>query len=126
MNDTDSTILVPHQRAIEYIRIYFEAKLNHEEVNELRREIENLKENDPKGLNKTGLIDFDHFLKKILVKYRVMINRTKEYVINAFKSSDLDGNGVCNIQEFLALNRNIEADRFDEESLSKIFCDNAD
>jgi len=39
-------------------------------------------------------------------------------VINAFAASDLDGNGVCNLDEFLILNRHIETDLYDEEVLT--------
>jgi len=56
----------------------------------------------------------------------MLVNRAKTYVINAFDSSDLDGNGVCNLEEFLILNRNIEADNYNEEILTNIFNDNAD
>lgn len=54
------------------------------------------------------------------------MNRAKTYVINAFDSSDLDGNGLCNLEEFLILNRNIEATSYNEEILANIFNDNAD
>ena len=111
---------------MEYVKVSLEGKLTNEEIADFRHEVDNLKEIDPRGLNKVGIIDFDHFLKKMLVRYRIMINRTKKYVINAFKSSDLDGNGVCNLQEFLVLNRHIEPTYFDEEKLSKIFCEYAD
>jgi len=46
------------------------------------------------------------------------VNRAKTYVINAFAASDLDGNGVCNLDEFLILNRHIETDLYDEEVLT--------
>lgn len=54
------------------------------------------------------------------------MNRAKNYVINAFAASDLDGNGVCNLDEFLILNRHIEAESYDEEALTLIFNDSAD
>lgn len=47
-----------------------------------------------------------------------MVNRAKAYVINAFAASDLDGNGVCNLDEFLILNRHIEVDLYDEDVLT--------
>lgn len=41
-------------------------------------------------------------------------------------ASDLDGNGLCNLEEFLILNRNIEAESYVEEILTNIFYENAD
>jgi len=88
-----------------------------EENNEFRKAIESLKEIDPRGTHSAGIIDFDVFLNKMLDKYRQLVNRAKTYVINAFAASDLDGNGVCNLDEFLILNRHIETDLYDEEVL---------
>lgn len=62
----------------------------------------------------------------MLSKYKMLVNRAKAYVINAFDSSDLDGNGLCNLEEFLILNRNIEHADYNEEILTNIFNDNAD
>lgn len=62
----------------------------------------------------------------MLAKYRQLVNRAKTYVINAFAASDLDGNGVCNLDEFLILNRHIEVDLYDEDVLTQIFHENAD
>ena len=47
-------------------------------------DLENLKEIDPKNLNKAGIIDLDIFLVKVLAKYRLITNRTKLSVIHAF------------------------------------------
>lgn len=41
-------------------------------------------------------------------------------------ASDLDGNGLCNLEEFLILNRNIEAENYIEDILTSIFKENAD
>ena len=65
-------------------------------------------------------------MTKILQKYRILINRAKDYVINAFAASDLDGNGMCNLDEFTLLNRHIESEKFDAERIEKIFMENAD
>ena len=48
-----------------------------------------------------------------MAKYRLLVNRAKIYVINAFAASDLDGNNICNMDEFLLLNKNIEPDNYD-------------
>ena len=92
----------------------------------IRREIENMKEEDPTNLNKAGLIDFDILMVKVLHYFRLSVNKTKIYVINAFAASDLDGNGMCNLEEWLLLNRHIEPLKFDEAKLSDLFFDHAD
>lgn len=63
--------------------------MTHEEKDDLRREVELLKENDPKFINKSGIIDFDVLMMTVFVKYRVLVSRAKEYVINAFAACDL-------------------------------------
>lgn len=42
-------------------------------------------------------------------------------VVNAFDASDLDGNRMCNLDEFLLLNRHLEPEQFDEDVLTDIF-----
>lgn len=81
---------------------------------------------DPKNSNSSGIIDYDIFLNELLIKYKLLVNRAKKYVINAFAASDLDGNGVCNLEEFLILNKNIEFDIYEEDTLSEIFNNKAD
>ena len=97
-----------------------------EENQQLKAEIEILKETDPKGVNKAGIIDFDLFMEKMLSKYRHLVNKAKTYVINAFAACDLDGNKMCNLEEFLLLNRHIEKEKYDKKALKKIFVENAD
>lgn len=73
-----------------------------------------------------GVIDFDLFMLKLLNRYRGLVNRAKEYVINAFAASDLDGNGMCNFEEWVLLNRHIENDTLDPTKLTSLFFDYAD
>ncbi len=65
--------------------------MTEEESKEIKQQIEELKENDETNVNKYGIIDYDQFMHKILMKYRILINRTKAYVVNAFNACDLDG-----------------------------------
>ena len=51
----------------------------------------------------------------------MIISRTKDYVVNAFKAADLDGNRMCDLSEFILLYRHIEKEKFDEDSVIKIF-----
>jgi hypothetical protein len=78
---------------MQFISQFGDARMKFEEITELRKECEALKEND----GKSGIIDFDIFMQKMLSIYRVLVTRAKTYVINAFAASDLDGNGVCNL-----------------------------
>lgn len=55
-----------------------------------------------------------------------MINRAKTYVINAFAACDLDGNQMCNLSEWLLLNRHIEPDKLNDDQLIDIFMISAD
>lgn len=54
-----------------------------EENNEFKKEIELLKENDPRYPN-VSIVDLDIFMSKMLTKYKMLLNRAKTYVINAF------------------------------------------
>ena len=71
-----------------------------EEYIEFKKEFEPMKEIDPKNQNRYGIIDMDLFMMKIITKYRLLCNRTKQFVINAFAAADLDGDKMCNLQEF--------------------------
>ena len=65
-------------------------------------------------------------MAKMLNKYRLIVNRAKMYVIHAFDACDLDGNKVCNLEEFLLLNRHIERNTYDYKNVCKIFLENTD
>lgn len=70
----------------------------------------------------------------MFVKYKILVSRAKEYVINAFAACDLgiikinylDGNGMCNFEEWYLLLRHIEPDRLSNDEISEIFFANAD
>lgn len=59
-------------------------------------------------------------------KYRGLVNRAKDYVLSAFASCDLDGNDMCNFEEWVLLNRHIEKDTLVPEKLASLFFENAD
>lgn len=65
-------------------------------------------------------------MAKMLNKYRLIVNRAKTYVIHAFDACDLDGNKVCNLEEFLLLNRHIESQTYDYKNVCKVFLENTD
>lgn len=46
----------------------------------------------------------------VLLTFRRSVDKTKTYVINAFAACDLDGNGFCNYDEWILLNKHIESE----------------
>lgn len=123
--DTSVRVYYPYSRAVDYIHHLFDDKIPRLELIEFRKQIEKLKEADPSSLN-SGIIDMDVFLEKVIEKYAVIVNGTKQYVIDAFKACDLDGNNTCSVNEFLLLNRYLEPKTFDLNTCIKHFLDNAD
>ncbi len=124
--ETESKFYAPFLRGLEYLKHFCESKISTEEYIDFKKEFESIKENDPKNINRTGIVDVDLFMTKILTKYRVIMSRTKQFVVNAFKAADLDGNKYCSLKEFLTIYRNIEADKYDEGFAEGIFFEHAD
>ncbi|CAD8105161.1 unnamed protein product [Paramecium primaurelia] len=124
--DQELRYMVPYLRVVQYIGIFADSRMTSEEKEELKKELDLLKENDPKQVNKQHLIDFDQFMIQLFAKYKILVSRAKEYVINAFAACDLDGNGMCNFEEWFLLLRHIEPDRLSSEQISEIFFANAD
>jgi len=123
--DTAVKVLYPYLRTEEVLRHIFDEKLSGKEMSELKTAVEKLKEADPTGMN-SAVIDIDFFLEKVLDKYTVIVNRNKQYVLDAFKACDLDGNNTCTVNEFLLLNRYIEPKTYDLHTCVKWFFDSAD
>lgn len=65
-------------------------------------------------------------MQKVLEKYRLVIMRTKDFVIHAFQAADLDWNQKINLNEFMTLFRHIEASKFNFKKTLKLFEENAD
>ena len=123
--DTAVRVLQPYIRADEYTKLLFEEKLSVKDLQEYRKSLEKLKEPDPSGMN-VALVDQDLFMETTIHKYSMIVNRTKQYVIDAFKACDLDGNNCISVNEFLLLNRYIEPKDFDMSTCVKHFFDNVD
>jgi len=124
--ETDSKFYAPFLRGLEYLRYFSENKMPMEEYVDFKREFEAIKENDPKNINRNGIVDVDLFMTKVLTKYRAITSRTKQFVVNAFKAADLDGNKYCSLKEFIMIYRNIETDKFDEGFAENLFYEHAD
>jgi len=120
-NEVDAKHYTPFLRILEYVKTFAEGKINMEEYTEFKREFEPLKENDSKYINRYGIIDIDLSMTKVLSKYRLICNRTKGFVVNAFRAADLDGDRLCNLQEFFLLYRYIEAEKYDKEFCEHLF-----
>jgi len=125
-NETDSKHFIPFLKGADYVKYFAENKINFEEYTEFRKSVEVIKEADPKGINRNGIIDFDLLMTKVLAKYRILCNRTKQNVVNAFKAADLDGNKTCSLKEFILLYRNIEHDKYDYWFAETVFNEHAD
>lgn len=125
-NETDSKMYAPFLRGLEYLRNFADNKMATEEYIEFKREFEAIKESDPKNINRNGIVDIDLFMTKVLTKYRIICNRTKQFVVNAFKAADLDGNKYCSLKEFLMIYRNIEHEKYDEGFAENLFNEHAD
>ncbi|CAD8173037.1 unnamed protein product [Paramecium pentaurelia] len=125
-SESEQKFHVPYLRALDYMKVYLENKMMEDELRDLKNDLENLKEPDPKNLNKQGLIDVDNFLIKVMNKYRIITTRTKEFVIHAFQAADLDGNKKINNNEFITLFRHIEHQKFNFKDAMNLFYEQAD
>eukprot|EP01017_Pseudomicrothorax_dubius_P020836 TRINITY_DN22610_c0_g1_i1.p1 TRINITY_DN22610_c0_g1~~TRINITY_DN22610_c0_g1_i1.p1 ORF type:complete len:350 (-),score=98.23 TRINITY_DN22610_c0_g1_i1:15-1022(-) len=108
--------LVPLSKALEFIKQI--AGKDTSDFTELRTDIEALREVDSK---KQPVVDMDVYLSHILEKYRLIVNKTKAFVGNAFAAADLDANGMITLHEFLLLFRHIESENFDKEQAVGLF-----
>ncbi|CAD8083559.1 unnamed protein product [Paramecium sonneborni] len=124
--ESEVRYFVPYVRAQQYIGMFADSRMTVEEKEELKKELDLLKEVDTKTTNRQPVIDFDQFMIQMFVKYKILVSRAKEYVINAFAACDLDGNGMCNFEEWYLLLRHIEPDRLTNDEISEIFFANAD
>ena len=123
-SDSSARVFYPYARAEDYIKSVFDKKIPFEEMYELKRKVEELKEEDKSGMN-YGLIDADRFLEKVIVKYESVVNRTKQYVVDAFDSCDLDGSKTCTVNEWVLMCRYIEHETFDLNTCIQLFFANS-
>lgn len=77
-------------------------------------------------------MDLDILMSKLLIRYRHIINKTKTFVIKAFRAAvilynnviqcqDLDGDKTISFHEFYLLAKHIEKERFSEKFVMDIF-----
>lgn len=123
--DTDTKYYVPFIRALQYASIFSEKLLNKQKFQELRKDIEALKEDDPKRKNKAGIIDFDFYMNVLITAFRLAVNSTRNYVRIAFSACDFDCNNWVSLEEYLLIVRHVEK-RTDEEVFENLFSEHAD
>lgn len=126
ITDTSARLVYPYIRAEDYLKEVFTSKsLALEELFELKKKIEECKEEDPSGRN-TWVIDADVFLEIVIGKYGSLVNRNQQHLIEVFDACDLDGSKTCSVNEWVLLFRHIEPTSFELAAVIKIFFDNAD
>jgi len=120
-NEYEKRHFVPWVRAAEYIRVFGEKRMRPEELQDFKKECEKLKMPDPTHRNNAGIVDIDEFLEKIIIRYKVMMNRGKETWMTAFKAADLDNDKKVTISEFSAILKYMETEKYDEKKIEEIF-----
>ncbi|CAD8139028.1 unnamed protein product [Paramecium pentaurelia] len=124
-NEANSQQFVPYIRALAYLESLYYFKSQDKYI-QLKKELDSIVEKDVTQQNRDGVLDFDQMMLKVLRLFRDNVQNIQTFVINAFNASDLDGNGMCNLEEWLTLNKYIENKKYDQIKLSSKFQENAD
>lgn len=130
-SENDSRFMVNFGRAWEFVKVTLEKDYenNNSEFYHFKREIEGIKEEDPRNYLKSGIIDYDLFMSHYLMFYRKTRNQNKINLVTAFNSADLNSDGFVDYNEFTLILKYIEKDFFSQkksEGIEKIFKENAD
>jgi len=64
-------------RAADYIRVFAEGKMRPEETVDFRKDCEKLRVKDPSNRNQHGLVDVDQITDKLIIRYRMLLNKGK-------------------------------------------------
>ena len=129
-NETDSRFMVNFLKTMEFTKNSLEKDCeNNAEFYQFKKEVEILREDDPKTHLKSGIIDYDMFMSRYLPFYRKIKNLGKRHLVLAFKSADLNNDGLINLFEFGLILKFIEKEFFMTQQImgvQKIFQDNSD
>lgn len=126
--ETDSRFMVNFAKSIEFSK-QLEKEGEGNEFAVFKKEIEAIKEDDPKNLLKMGILDFDLFMSKYLVFFRKIKNQGKKNLVLAFRSADLNYDGFIDFFEFSLTLKWLERQFYEKEKkegVEKHFQENAD
>jgi hypothetical protein len=119
-NDMSESHFIPYSRAVEFSRAAF-STLSKELFIEYTKRIEKLKMPDPKSVNICGIIDVDKFMILALDQYHVMLGKVRDYIMDVFNASDMDGNRSLDFFEFYILFKIIEPKQFTFSKCCSLF-----
>ena len=123
-SDSDKRHYAPFIRVQEFARIYCEERGMSGEFEALKQELEKMKEVDPTGLNKAGIIKVDLFLAKIIEVHKLFKAIGEAHIKAVFDACNFDGNIVLSNDEFSILMKSIEPERFDFTKIEEIYAAN--
>lgn len=112
--DSQTAALFPYNFYYDFIKEFSRGRMQEDDYDEIMTHLKKIKQKDPERLFQQGVADFDEFMIKFLPKYRGVIAKTKIYVKHAFSACDLDGNGMCDNQEFHTMFKYIEPGTFSQ------------
>lgn len=61
-----------------------------QEISDFKKDCEKLRVKDNSGRNQHGVVEIDQMIEKIIIRYRMLLNRGKPIWLTAFKAADLD------------------------------------
>lgn len=114
----------PFVRAAEYARQFCERRHLTQELVELKKEMEQNKENDTGGHNRAGKIKVDLFLEMIVNLYRKYKLKMKEVIRPVFEACNFLNKTHLGIDEITVLVKHIEPEKFDLKRLEEIYVAN--
>jgi len=126
--ETDARFMVNFMKSIEFAKI-LEKECESNEYFQFKKEVETIREEDSKNYLKAGIVDFDMFMSKYLVFFRKIKNQGKKNLVLAFRSADLNFDGLVDLFEFGLVIKWLEKEMYDQqkkEGLEKLFKENAD
>lgn len=129
-SENESRFMVNFVRVWEYVKISFEKESEiNAEFTTFKKEMESLKEEDPKNYLKSGIIDYDLFMSHYLPFFRKTKNQNKINLVTAFNAADLNLDGFVDYFEFNLIVKYIEKNFFlehKEDGIEKLFKEYAD
>ena len=98
--DADEIVYTPYIRVIDFMRNYFDGRIPIEEYQELKIQIDKLKENDFKKNRNTFIVDLDKSLDILITQHKEMLHKQKGYVQELFSALDVSIAFLHNLQHY--------------------------